>query len=261
VLPQSTPLEPRPTSAHHFVTPFWSGYFLGLMPSLHYQTYDPSKLDPSSARTIVLRLMTAPTASNESLMEELVGLCKRRGFIFPSSEIYGGYNGFYDYGPLGVELRNNIKNAWWRDFVQRRDDIVGLDSSIIMHPSIWKASGHVDGFSDPMVDCKESKRRYRADQLFFAPVVLDGEGVGYVAFVEGTDPSAIVKQAKKLRDSLDKKQCKLSEDPLVNEVIEFTESNDTVRESTLGPDASAVGTLTAPREFKLMFETKVGPLG
>ena len=89
-------------------------------------------------------------------MEELVGLCKRRGFIFPLLEIYGGYTGFFDYGPLGVELRNNIKQAWRRDFVHRRDDIEGLDSTIIMHPDIWKASGHVDGFSDPMVDCKET---------------------------------------------------------------------------------------------------------
>ena len=105
-------------------------------------------------------------------MEEIVALCKRRGFIFASSEIYGGYNGFYDYGPLGVELRNNIKQAWWRDFVQRREDIEGLDSTIIMHPKIWKASGHVDGFSDPLADCKESKKRYRADQLFIAPVIL-----------------------------------------------------------------------------------------
>ena len=193
-------------------------------------------------------------------MDELVGLCKRRGFIFPSSEIYGGYNGFFDYGPLGVELRNNIKQAWWRDFVHRRDDVEGLDSSIIMHPAIWKASGHVDGFSDPMVDCKESKLRYRADQLFFAPVVLDGEACGFVAFVEGADNATITKLAKKLRDALNKKQSKLDEEKLVNEAIEFTESDETTREKTLGPDASRVGTLTAPREFKLMFETRVGPL-
>ncbi|HKK18924.1 MAG TPA: glycine--tRNA ligase, partial [Opitutales bacterium] len=204
--------------------------------------------------------MTAPTASNESLMEEIVGLCKRRGFIFASSEIYGGYNGFYDYGPLGVELRNNIKNAWWRDFVQRRDDIVGLDSSIIMHPKIWKASGHVDGFSDPMVDCKESRKRYRADQLFCAPVVLDGEPCGYIAYVEGADEASIVKQAKKLRDALGRKQSKLDEAKLLEKATEFTEVDEVVREKTLGPDAGKVGTLTAPREFKLMFETKVGPL-
>jgi len=204
--------------------------------------------------------MTVPTVSNESLMEEIVGLCKRRGFIFPSSEIYGGYNGFYDYGPLGVELRNNIKQAWWRDFVQRRDDIVGLDSSIIMHPKIWQASGHVDGFSDPLVDCKESRKRYRADQLFCAPVVLDAEPCGYVAYVEGADEASIIKQAKKLRDSLDKKQSKLDEGQLFGSAADFTEVSDAVREQTLGPDASKAGTLTAPRAFKLMFETKVGPL-
>ncbi|MDQ8193992.1 glycine--tRNA ligase [Coraliomargarita sp. SDUM461004] len=203
--------------------------------------------------------MTAP-ASNDALMEDIVGLCKRRGFIFASSEIYGGYNGFYDYGPLGVELRNNIKQAWWRDMVQRRDDIEGLDSTIIMHPNIWKASGHIDSFSDPLVDCKESKRRYRADQLFFAPVILDGENVGYVAFVEGTDGASIIKRAKKLRDNLDKKQSKLDEAALSSDHTEFTEATDAQRELTLAPDANKVGTLTAPRAFKLMFETKVGPL-
>ena len=128
-----------------------------------------------------------------TLMESIIGLCKRRGFIFASSEIYGGYNGFFDYGPLGVELRNNIKQVWWRDMVQQRDDIVGLDSSIIMHPAIWQASGHVDGFSDPMVDCKESKLRYRADQLFVYPVVLDGQPEGYIASMEGSELSARIK--------------------------------------------------------------------
>ncbi|CAN0381116.1 unnamed protein product, partial [Hapterophycus canaliculatus] len=103
-------------------------------------------------------------------MEELVSLCKRRGFVFPSSEIYNGYAGFFDYGPLGVELKKNIKDAWWRDVVYARDDIVGLDSSIIGNPKVWEASGHVAGFSDPMVDCKESKLRYRADQLFYGKV-------------------------------------------------------------------------------------------
>jgi glycyl-tRNA synthetase len=98
-------------------------------------------------------------------LEELASLCKRRGFIFQSSEIYGGINGFWDYGPLGVELKRNIKDAWWRDTVQRRDDVVGLDASIIMHPRVWEASGHLEGFSDPMVDCKTCKGRFRADQL------------------------------------------------------------------------------------------------
>lgn len=193
-------------------------------------------------------------------MESIIGLCKRRGFIFASSEIYGGYNGFFDYGPLGVELRNNIKNIWWRDMVQRRDDIVGLDSSIIMHPDIWKASGHVDGFSDPMVDCKESKLRYRADQLFVYPVMLEGASAGYIAVIEGTDLNTRIKQAKKLRDSLGNKQAKLDESQLDRDVVEITELDEAQRTITLGPDANTVGTLTKPREFKLMFETKVGPL-
>lgn len=193
-------------------------------------------------------------------MESIIGLCKRRGFIFASSEIYGGYNGFFDYGPLGVELRNNIKNIWWRDMVQRRDDIVGLDSSIIMHPDIWKASGHVDGFSDPMVDCKESKLRYRADQLFVYPVMLEGACAGYIAVIEGTDLNTRIKQAKKLRDSLGNKQAKLDESQLDRDAVEITELDEAQRAITLGPDANTVGTLTEPREFKLMFETKVGPL-
>jgi glycyl-tRNA synthetase len=103
--------------------------------------------------------------SSKVNLEQLASLCKRRGFIFQSSEIYGGINGFWDYGPLGVELKRNIKEAWWHDVVQRRDDVVGLDASIIMHPRIWEASGHLEGFSDPMVDCKTCKGRFRADQL------------------------------------------------------------------------------------------------
>ncbi|HEX3043959.1 MAG TPA: glycine--tRNA ligase [Bacillota bacterium] len=98
-------------------------------------------------------------------MEKIVSLAKRRGFIFQSSEIYGGLNSCWDYGPLGVELKNNVKRAWWRKVVQERDDMVGLDSSILMHPRIWEASGHVAGFSDPMVDCKSCKQRFRADHL------------------------------------------------------------------------------------------------
>jgi len=98
-------------------------------------------------------------------MEKLVSLCKRRGYIFPSSEIYGGLGACYDYGPLGVEFKNNIKAAWWRSVVQERDDVVGLDASILMHPQTWVASGHVDGFADPLVDCKECHRRWRADDL------------------------------------------------------------------------------------------------
>jgi len=109
------------------------------------------------------------------LMEKLVALCKRRGFIFQSSEIYGGINGFWDYGPLGVELKRNVKAAWWEDIVRRRDDIVGLDCSIIMNPRVWEASGHLGGFQDPMVECKECNGRFRADKLFFITVLHSDE--------------------------------------------------------------------------------------
>ncbi len=103
--------------------------------------------------------------SSPASMEAIVSLCKRRGFIFQGSEIYGGLNGFWDYGPLGCELKRNIREAWWRAVVQRRDDVVGLDSAIIMHPRVWEASGHVEGFTDPMVDCRCCRRRFRADQV------------------------------------------------------------------------------------------------
>ena len=98
-------------------------------------------------------------------MEEIVSLCKRRGFVFQSSEIYGGFASVWDYGPLGVELKRNVKDAWWQSVVRARDDMVGLDSAILMHPKIWEASGHLATFNDPLVDCKTCKGRFRADHL------------------------------------------------------------------------------------------------
>src|SRR5437867_6165315 len=100
-----------------------------------------------------------------NLMEKIVALCKRHGFDFQSSEIYGGINGFWDYGPAGAELKRNIKDAWWNDVVRSRTDVVGIDGTIITHPRVWEASGHVDSFTDPMVDCKKCKGRWRADLL------------------------------------------------------------------------------------------------
>jgi glycyl-tRNA synthetase len=105
-------------------------------------------------------------------MEVIVSLAKRRGFVFPSSEIYGGMGGFWDYGPLGVELKNNVKQAWWRSMVQLRDDVVGLDTAIVMNPRVWEVSGHVGGFSDPMVDCRNCKLRFRADDLKGPPTEI-----------------------------------------------------------------------------------------
>src|ERR1051325_10080557 len=107
--------------------------------------------------------MTTP--SDAQRMEKIVSLCKRRGFIFQSSEIYGGLNGAWDYGPLGVELKRNLKNYWWTVMVHERDDVVGMDGAILTHPAVLKASGHVEGFSDPMIDCRTCKSHFRADQL------------------------------------------------------------------------------------------------
>ena len=104
-------------------------------------------------------------SKNEVTMDKIVSLCRRRGFIFQSSEIYGNLNGAYDYGPLGVELKNNIRDMWWKEMTQLHSNIVGLDASILMHPRVWEASGHVSNFSDPMVDCKVCKSRFRADQI------------------------------------------------------------------------------------------------
>jgi len=107
----------------------------------------------------------ASQKTHDQRMNELVSLCRRRGFIFQSSEIYGGLNGCWDYGPMGVELKRNIKEAWWRDNVMSREDIVGVDCSILMNPRVWEASGHIESFTDPMVDCTQCRGRFRADQL------------------------------------------------------------------------------------------------
>lgn len=120
-----------------------------------------------------------------SKMDKLISLCKRRGFIFPSSEIYGGFSAIYDFGPLGVELVNNIKQAWWRMFVRERGDMVGLDASILMNPKIWEASGHVQNFSDPLVDCKKCHQRFRADHLL--------ESIGLKPGYDKDQPEAIKK--------------------------------------------------------------------
>lgn len=104
-------------------------------------------------------------ADSQNLMEKIVSLCKRRGFVYPGSEIYGGLAGTFDYGPYGVTLKNNIKNLWWKMFVESRDDVFGVDAAILMNPKIWEASGHVSGFSDPLVECEKCKRRFRADHL------------------------------------------------------------------------------------------------
>lgn len=118
----------------------------------------------------------AGKTAGSGLMDKIVSLCKRRGFVFPSSEIYGGLKSCYDYGPLGAELKRNVKNEWWRTMVHCRQDVVGLDASIIMHPDVWRASGHLAGFTDPLIDCKDCKERGRADKW---PRVEPGTEVDY----------------------------------------------------------------------------------
>ena len=194
--------------------------------------------------------------TENNLIDEIVSLCKRRGFVFQSSEIYGGYNGFFDYGPLGVELRRNIKDAWWDDMVRRRDDMVGLDSGIIMNPKIWKASGHVDGFSDPMVDCKDSKMRYRADQLFAADVKVDGVSLGWICLLESV---SMDEEAEKKAEQMKRKAAKQGKLELVV-LRPFDELSADEQKLVPSPATGTVGSLTEPRDFNMMFETNVGAL-
>ena len=183
-------------------------------------------------------------------MDPIVALCKRRGFIFPASEIYGGLNGFWDFGPLGVELKNNLRDAWWHDMVRnpppgpdgRPVQIVGLDSAIIQNPAVWEASGHVSGFNDPMVDCTASKKRYRADQLLVCMV----KNKGAWAFPENE------------LDSIKRKLKKAGTSPEEGEIVPFLDLDDAGRKAVVGPDAAEAGTLTEPRQFNLMFKTHVG---
>lgn len=200
-------------------------------------------------------------------MEKLVALCKRRGFIFQSSEIYGGLNGFWDYGPLGVELKRNVKDAWWYDTVRAPSqgidsnllEIVGVDCSIIMNPKVWVASGHVGGFSDPMVDCRETKIRYRADHLLCAEIVGVQKGgnqvsMGWLAVLEGDDPlSGWIKKAEKI---LKKKGGGELIPP--SSLKSYTELPEELQRKVIGPDVEEPGTLTEPRQFNLMFKTFVG---
>jgi len=202
-------------------------------------------------------------------MEKLVSLCKRRGFLFQSSEIYGGLNGFWDYGPLGVELKRNVKDAWWRDMVTAHDtleppagaprayEMVGLDCTIIMHPQVWKCSGHYDLFHDYMVDCRESKRRYRYDQVRGRWVEAKGQRIFVATMAEAAlEEASTQARAQKFFNLRAKNADELD---WQGNFITLPEVDDFA--SVLGPDAKALGTLTTPREFNLMFKTTVGALG
>jgi len=218
-------------------------------------------------------------------MDNLVGLAKRRGFIFQSSEIYGGFNGFFDYGPLGAELKKNIRDCWWADMVRRRDDVVGIETSIIMHPKVWEASGHVAGFSDPLVDCKVSKQRYRADQLFWAEVVVktlkpehqaafqemtvqhgtapalsmdyyEFKTVGYVSALESERTDAELQE--KAAEFKRKKGIRGELVPFT--MKDITEADFETVSLIPSPATGEPGSLTPPRAFNMMFQTNVGAM-
>ena len=196
------------------------------------------------------------------LMEKIVSLCKRRGFIFQSSEIYGGINGFWDYGPLGAELKRNVKELWWRGMTQQREDVVGLEASIIMHPKIWEASGHTNTFSDPMVDCLGCKRRFRADQieprsgLVFQYQGAADESSGkfckeyFSALVQTGKPSEsahkLAKQFYQSRGMASPKLADISPPEKVENTARYCNECGSL--------------LTPPKQFNLMFKTYVGPV-
>jgi glycyl-tRNA synthetase len=210
----------------------------------------------ATRRTGYLLALMSTTPAPENQMEAIVSLAKRRGFVYPSSEIYGGFNGFFDYGPLGVELKKNIRDCWWNDMVRRRDDVVGIETSIIMHPKVWEASGHVAGFTDPLVDCKVSKQRYRADQLFFAPVVIDGKTVGYVSALEsektGEDLQAAAESFKRKKG--------IQGNLLPVAIRDMTEAQPEEIALIPSPATGEPGSLTEPRSFNMMFQTNVGAM-
>lgn len=195
------------------------------------------------------------------LMEKIVSLCKRRGFVYQSSEIYGGIQGFWDYGPLGAELKRNVKELWWSTMTRLRDDVVGLEATIIMAPQIWRASGHVDTFCDPMCDCLLTKKRFRADQV-------DPQS-GVVYHYSGAKDSASGKQnddafsvllvAGKPPESARKTATQFYQQRGLQTVELLGERTEKVENSTrYNPENGAQ--LTEPRPFNLMFKTYVGPV-
>ncbi|MCD0458374.1 glycine--tRNA ligase [Roseiconus lacunae] len=202
-------------------------------------------------------------------MDKIVSLCKRRGFLFQSSEIYGGVQGFWDYGPLGVELKRNLKDAWWQDMISSHNELlvpanaptefemVGLDCTIIMHPQVWKCSGHYDLFHDHMVDCKESKKRYRFDQIRGRWCSRGEQRIFVTTMAEAEQEEDEVRRRGMKYFKLRAKNA----DELTIEKESLTFDQIQERELVLAPDAKSLDTLTEPREFNLMFKTTLGALG
>ncbi len=189
-----------------------------------------------------------------STLEKIVSLAKRRGFVFQSSEIYGGLNGCWDYGPLGVELLRNVKEAWWKAMTFR-DDVEGLDASILMHPRVWEASGHVENFTDPMVDCRECKSRYRLDVLYESYNEKRRKKIAeaYAEYLDADQPRKDAFVALS-RDE----QLAAAGDALIDDAAVFETLN--TKELLACPNCGRAGTFTIPRKFNLMFKTFVGPV-
>ncbi len=193
-------------------------------------------------------------------MKDIVALCKRRGFIFGASDIYGGINGFWDYGPLGTELKNNLRDLWWKRMVTcppigpdgHPVQMVGLDSAIIQNPKVWVASGHVGGFSDPMVDCRETKKRYRADHLKMLSF-SDKPNV-YATYIQDSEEEDIKKILKSTGLLKSYEAGNAKEEDFTKHVAADTG----ILKFIYGPDAREMGTLTEPKAFNLLFETKIG---
>ncbi len=208
--------------------------------------------------------MSAPANQSHERMEKIVSLCKRRGFIFPSSEIYGGINGFWDFGPLGVELKRNAKELWWKSMTRMRDDIEGLDASIILHPNVWKASGHLDTFADPMVDCLLTKKRFRADQI-------DPQSGVVYSYCGARDQSpeangkelneayGVLLPAGKPAESARKVAAQFYAQRGIADPELLGEKTEKVENTTLyNPENGSL--LTEARMFNLMFKTHAGPV-
>jgi glycyl-tRNA synthetase len=204
-------------------------------------------------------LMAEPKTAE--LMEKIVSLCKRRGFIFQSSEIYGGLNGFWDYGPLGAELKRNIRDSWWRSMTQMRDDVVGLEATIIMHPKIWEASGHTSTFSDLMVDCLVTRKRFRADQIepqngiayFYAGASDSASGK------ECKDPFSVLLPPGKPPESARKVAKQFYQLRGIENATLLAERSEPAQNTTrYNPENGAQ--LTDARPFNLMLKTYVGPV-
>jgi glycyl-tRNA synthetase len=220
------------------------------------------------------------TTDNPTSLDALAALCRRRGFIFQSSEIYGGINGFWDYGPLGVELKRNIKEAWWTDMVRLREDVVGVDCSIIMNPRVWEASGHVGGFSDPMITCRRCRRHFRADHMddllaqseWVASLAeaLDGDGTAGYVLDRGKLERWIQKRGKRLAPGLglvadaarlDSVCTEAGETVMaVRDCLALLNRHQQADAGTDMPCPFCGGDLTEPRQFNLMFKTYIGAM-